>query len=70
METFEKEKINAQIRMDGHYSAPRDDDNSGGITVTDAINKWCSDHNGERIDWLVSKYIADRFSINNFKVSD
>ncbi|KAF5868715.1 uncharacterized protein Bfra_012046 [Botrytis fragariae] len=56
--------------QNGHYSAPRDDDNSGGVTVNSAIAQWCSDNHGKRIDWLVSEDISWRFPINNLQVPD
>ncbi|ESZ92121.1 hypothetical protein SBOR_7500 [Sclerotinia borealis F-4128] len=56
--------------MNGHYSTPRDDDNSGGPTVNAAIGQWCSDNAGSRVDWLVYKDVSWRFPINNLKVPD
>lgn len=36
--------------QNGHYSAPRNDDNSGGVTFNSAITQWCSDNHVKRID--------------------
>ncbi|TGO14631.1 hypothetical protein BTUL_0050g00260 [Botrytis tulipae] len=56
--------------QNGHYSAPRDDDNSGGVTVNSAITQWCSNNHGKRIDWLVWSDTSWRFPISNLYVPD